>query len=48
MVSGKGCVQKANGPVEQVGAGDVVWIPPHIIHWHGASMDEGMTHFAVA
>ncbi|QND37349.1 cupin domain-containing protein (plasmid) [Rhizobium leguminosarum bv. viciae] len=48
IVSGKGWVQKANGPVEQVGAGDVVWIPPHIRHWHGASMDEGMTHFAVA
>ena len=34
--------------VEQVGPGDVVWIPPLVRHWHGATADEAMTHFAVA
>jgi len=48
IISGKGWVQKENGPVEVVGAGDVVWIPPHVRHWHGASADEAMAHFAVA
>jgi 4-carboxymuconolactone decarboxylase len=48
IVSGKGWIQKENGPVEQVGPGDVVWIPPHVRHWHGASVNEAMTHFAVA
>ena len=41
-------MQKEGGPVETVGPGDVVWIPPHLKHWHGASADEAMTHFAVA
>ena len=48
IVSGRGWVQKEGGPVEKVGPGDVVWIPPHVKHWHGASADEPMTHFAVA
>jgi 4-carboxymuconolactone decarboxylase len=48
IVSGKGWVQKEGGPVETVGPGDVVWIPPFVKHWHGASADEAMSHFAVA
>ncbi|WP_421869895.1 (R)-mandelonitrile lyase [Pararhizobium sp.] len=48
IVSGKGWVQKDGGPVEVVGPGDVVWIPPMVKHWHGASAQEPMTHFAVA
>ncbi|TNM63742.1 (R)-mandelonitrile lyase [Aliirhizobium smilacinae] len=48
IVSGKGWVQKEGGSVETVGPGDVVWIPPHLKHWHGASADEAMTHFAIA
>lgn len=48
IVSGKGWVQKEGGPIEEVGPGDVVWIPPHLRHWHGASATEPMVHFAVA
>ena len=48
IVSGKGWVQKEGGPIEEVGPGDVVWIPPHVRHWHGASATEPMVHFAVA
>lgn len=48
IVSGKGWVQKEGGPVEVVGPGDVVWIPPAVKHWHGAASDEAMSHFAVA
>ncbi|EJJ25147.1 (R)-mandelonitrile lyase [Rhizobium sp. CF142] len=48
IVSGKGWVQKEGGPAETFGPGDVVWIPPHVKHWHGATKDEAMTHFAVA
>jgi 4-carboxymuconolactone decarboxylase len=48
IVSGKGWVQKEGGPVETVAPGDVVWIPPHVKHWHGASATEAMSHFAVA
>ena len=48
VISGKGWVQKEGGPVEVVGPGDIVWIPPLVKHWHGASADEPMSHFAVA
>jgi 4-carboxymuconolactone decarboxylase len=29
-------------------AGDVVWIPPGVKHWHGASPNASMTHVAIA
>lgn len=48
IVSGRGWVQKEGGPAEVVGPGDVVWIPPMVKHWHGASAGEPMVHFAVA
>ncbi len=48
IVSGKGWVQKEGGPVEQVSPGDVVWIPAGVKHWHGATSDTAMTHFAIA
>jgi 4-carboxymuconolactone decarboxylase len=48
IVSGTGWVQKQGGPIAAVRPGDVVWIPPHVRHWHGASADAAMSHFAVA
>ena len=27
--------------------GDVVWTPPGVKHWHGASPDSAMTHIAI-
>lgn len=48
IVSGRGWVQKEGGPIEEVRPGDIVWIPPHLRHWHGASATEPMVHLAVA
>ena len=48
IISGRGWVQKEGASTEEVGPGDVVWIPPNVRHWHGASADKAMTHFAVA
>ncbi len=48
IVSGHGWVQQEGEPVQDVRPGDVVWIPPLLRHWHGASAHEPMTHFAVA
>jgi quercetin dioxygenase-like cupin family protein len=28
-------------------AGDVVWIPANIKHWHGASASSSVTHIAI-
>jgi len=48
IVSGKGLVQKEGGPTQVVAPGDVVWIPPMVKHWHGATAEEPMVHFAIA
>jgi 4-carboxymuconolactone decarboxylase len=48
VVSGRGWVQKEGGPAQEIEPGDVVWIPPMVKHWHGASADEPMVHFAVS
>jgi quercetin dioxygenase-like cupin family protein len=47
IVSGFGCVQREGGPVEEVRPGDVVWFPPGLKHWHGASPTTAMTHIAI-
>jgi quercetin dioxygenase-like cupin family protein len=43
ITAGLGWVQREGGPVEDVRPGDVVWFPPGLKHWHGASPTTGMT-----
>jgi quercetin dioxygenase-like cupin family protein len=45
--SGLGWVQEEGGPIEEVRTGDVIWFPPGLKHWHGASPTNGMTHYAI-
>ena len=47
ITSGLGFVQQWGGPKQEVRAGDVVWFPPGIKHWHGASAATAMTHMAI-
>lgn len=47
VTAGVGRVQRWGGPVEEIRAGDVVWTPPGVKHWHGASPTTAMTHLAV-
>ena len=47
IVSGLGWVQREAGPIEEVRPGDVVWFPPGLKHWHGASPTNAMTHIAI-
>lgn len=44
---GLGFVQQEGEPAQEVRAGDVVWFPPHIKHWHGAAPHHAMTHIAI-
>lgn len=44
--SGHGRVQQDGGKIIDVYAGDSVWFPPNVKHWHGASVDEAMSHYA--
>ncbi|MFH5803336.1 cupin domain-containing protein [Alienimonas sp. DA493] len=47
ITAGLGWVQEESGPIEEVRPGDVVWFPPGVKHWHGASPKTAMTHLAI-
>lgn len=47
IVSGAGLTGTWDGKVVEIKAGDVVWCPPDIKHWHGASPTTAMTHMAL-
>jgi quercetin dioxygenase-like cupin family protein len=47
VTAGLGWVQREGGPIEEIRPGDVVWFPPGLKHWHGASPTTAMTHIAV-
>ncbi len=47
ITKGVGYVQVWGGPIEEVREGDVVWFPPGVKHWHGATPTKAMTHMAL-
>ena len=47
ITSGLGWVQREGGPIEEVRPGDLVWFPPGLKHWHGATPTLAMTHIAI-
>ena len=47
VLEGNGWTQVEGGPVEAISAGDVVWCPPDVRHWHGATPTTAMSHIAI-
>lgn len=47
VTAGIGRIQQSGGPVEEIRAGDTIWTPPGVKHWHGASPASSMTHLAM-
>jgi quercetin dioxygenase-like cupin family protein len=47
VLSGCGRAQTFGGPVREIRAGDVIWIPPGEKHWHGAAPTTAMVHVAM-
>lgn len=47
ITSGVGWVQEEGFDKQVVKSGDVVWFPPHIKHWHGATDKNAMSHIAI-
>jgi quercetin dioxygenase-like cupin family protein len=47
VVSGIGRTGEWQGKVEEIKAGDILWCPPGVKHWHGASPTTAMTHMAI-
>lgn len=48
VTSGTGWVQQWDSEIQSIKTGDVVWIPPGVKHWHGASASQPMVHIAIS
>ena len=48
VTDGLGLVQQQGQPAQPIRPGDVVTIPPHVRHWHGAAPTHAMRHIAIA
>lgn len=44
---GAGWVQQEGGKKLEMKAGDVVWTPPNVKHWHGGTATSSVTHIAI-
>jgi quercetin dioxygenase-like cupin family protein len=47
VTAGVGRTGEWGGRVEEIKTGDVIWCPPKVKHWHGASPTTAMTHIAI-
>ncbi|MDQ0470045.1 (R)-mandelonitrile lyase [Labrys wisconsinensis] len=47
VTDGTGWVQEDGGERREIKPGDVVWTPPGVKHWHGATSTTGMRHIAI-
>ena len=47
VLSGVGRVAMRGAAPRIIRAGDTVWIPPGVEHWHGAGPDTAMVHLAM-
>jgi len=47
VTAGVGWIQQWRGQIQEIREGDVVWIPPGVKHWHGATRTTSMTHLAI-
>ncbi|MBK1696131.1 (R)-mandelonitrile lyase [Rhodovibrio salinarum] len=47
VTSGTGWVQQEGGEKRRIQAGDVVWTPAGVKHWHGATDSTSMGHIAL-
>jgi len=47
VTAGNGLTQQWGKPVQPLRTGDVVWCPPGVKHWHGATPTSALTHIAL-
>jgi quercetin dioxygenase-like cupin family protein len=48
VTSGTGWVQEEGGEKRAIKPGDVIWTPPGVKHWHGATTSTSMSHIAIS
>jgi quercetin dioxygenase-like cupin family protein len=47
VTGGTGWIQQWGGEKLSINPGDVIWTPPGVKHWHGATDTSTMTHIAI-
>ena len=47
VTSGTGWIQQAGAAKREIRVGDVIWTPPGVKHWHGATVTTAVTHIAI-
>src|SRR5436190_22715456 len=47
VTAGTGWIQQQGGQKQEIKPGDVIWTPPGVKHWHGATATNDMTHLAI-
>jgi quercetin dioxygenase-like cupin family protein len=47
VTGGSGLIQEWGKQIRRIQKGDVIWTPPGVKHWHGASPETTMTHLAI-
>ncbi|MSU89093.1 cupin domain-containing protein [Rhodobacteraceae bacterium 2CG4] len=47
LTQGAGLIALRGEAPRPIRAGDSIWIPPDVEHWHGAAPDTAMTHVAM-
>ena len=47
VTAGTGWIQQEGGDKREIRAGDVIWTPPGIKHWHGATPTSTLSHLAI-
>jgi quercetin dioxygenase-like cupin family protein len=47
VTAGTGWIQQEGGERQEIRAGDVIWTPPDVKHWHGATATSSVTHTAL-
>jgi quercetin dioxygenase-like cupin family protein len=48
VTDGVGWVQQEGGAKREIKPGDVIWTPPGVKHWHGATATNAMRHIAIS
>lgn len=48
VTQGRGFYQERGKPARVLKKGDVVEIPPNVVHWHGAAPDEELVHIGIS
>ncbi|ADA67817.1 Cupin 2 conserved barrel domain protein [Thermotoga petrophila RKU-10] len=48
VTRGRGFYEERGKPVRILKKGDVVEIPPNVVHWHGAAPNEELVHIGIS